>query len=167
MIKTIGSQLFLFDGTELIKVGCVTSFGELPAQRDNQSTTALGDEFTSVTHTTVSLGQVQISVNFDSQSYEHNKIRAFFLSVTPLTAFIGLSETNEQPTVSGGLVDTPPGRTWISFKCRVFSYPMTLPPDSVVGLSFNLQVDSMPEISFAGGRQWNGDIPWNGGLLWQ
>lgn len=144
-MKTQGTHAYAFDGTELLRLECLTSidFG-------TDSTTRIENTCLDETQQKSYLnglsdpGEGTLGFNVDIENASHLKLIEWAQEKKEgIQFFLGASDGTAPPTVTTGNVTLPTTRTWWSFTGGVSTPAFTFEADSLVGGTVTLQRSSV------------------------
>lgn len=139
-LRTQGTNVFAFDGTDITQLVCVTGI-DLGSDSTSKIETTCLEETKSKSYIPglSDPGDGSISIRLDFQNQTHLKLIEWAEGRKDLEFYIGASDSIAVPTVVSGEVALPTGRSFWTFKGALTPAVPTFEADSVVGYQFTLQ----------------------------
>ncbi|MCH7307566.1 hypothetical protein MMO38_05320 [Acinetobacter sp. NIPH 1852] len=140
-IKVQKTQVFYFDGTAIIPVVCAKSIDLGQDSEEDVDVTCLDSDEVDTDAGQVTPGEGSLAVDFDDENSSHLQLLALSKTVPKQTVhwYLGSSHSTDAPTVTGGVVDLPPTRTWWEFDGYLKRAAPTFEKGQHVGYSFPLK----------------------------
>lgn len=138
-IRTQGTNVYVFDGTTLTTLECITDI-----DLGSDSTSKLDNTCLEETNSKAYLtglndpGEGSITINFDDENESHIKLHELAEDKADLQWFIGASGSTAAPTVAGGVVSLPTTRTFWRFRGSLAPATPTFGQDALVTNVFTL-----------------------------
>ncbi|EPK7737052.1 TPA: hypothetical protein R7S05_001723 [Acinetobacter baumannii] len=140
VMRTQGTNVFLFDGTAITKAVCITGI-DLGSDSTSKIENTCLEETDSKAYLTGlnDPGDGSITFNLDPEKESHLKILELATARTPLTIYIGGSDGTAEPTLTTGTVTLPTTRTFWSFQATLAPSTPTFEADSLVSYQVTMQ----------------------------
>lgn len=145
-----GTQVFMFDGTNIVRIPGATAFNPAGNPRDQIDDTDL-EETTSRKYKKGlgTPGSASLTINTDPQEPAHVQLYEMANSSEDenVAFYIGWSDgpvdadgnPSALPTVAGGVVTLPATRTWFQFQGYVSDFPMDFQTNALVSTQATIQ----------------------------
>lgn len=139
-LRTQGTNVFGFDGTEITQLICVTGIDLGSDSTSKIDKTCLDEEKSKSYITGLSdPGDGSISIKLDLKNTSHLKLIEWAEERKELEFYIGASDSKSPPTVAMNEVALPTDRSFWSFKASLAPAVPTFEADNIVGYQFTLQ----------------------------
>jgi hypothetical protein len=139
-LRTQGTNVFAFDGTDITQLVCVTGI-DLGSDSTSKIETTCLEETKSKSYMPglSDPGDGSLSIRLDPENDSHLKLIQWAENRTELEFYIGASDSVAPPTVATNAVALPTGRSFWSFKGALTPAVPTFEADSIVGYQFTMQ----------------------------
>ncbi|WP_110642450.1 phage tail tube protein [Salinicola sp. CPA57] len=141
-ILTQGTQVFMLAAGAIVRIPGATAFNPAGNPRDQIDDTTLEETVSRQYKKGLGTpGSASITVNADPQEPAHVQLYDMANSRTDenVTFFVGWSDGDQPPTVSGESVTLPTSRTWFQFDGYVSDFPMDFATNALVSSQITIQ----------------------------
>ena len=139
-LRTQGTNVFAFDGTEITQLVCVTGI-DLGSDSTSKIDKTCLEETKSKSYIPglSDPGDGSLSIKLDIENESHLKLIEWAEDRKELEFYIGASDSTAPPTVTLDAVALPTGRSFWSYKAALTPAVPTFEADSIVGYKFTMQ----------------------------
>lgn len=142
-IRTKGTQLFVLDETVspsvIVEIDCPSDYNPGGSTRDQIDTTCLSDDERTYESGLATPAQETFEIIFDDDSDSHRLLEAMQESGEKAWFYAGSSKGTGSPTVTGGVLQSPAGRTGFKFQASVASVAYAVAVNNVWRATVTLQ----------------------------